>query len=509
MNEIVWDTTPSGEIVWDDDRRRVPVAADEAGAGQAALVAAGRTFDRMAQGAKDLALSVPAYFGSKSAQDERARMAEREAENTRLYAQLQERRPVATFLGEAAPLLAVPVAAGGGLAAAGAAAALPGLIEYGTPEERLTRGAFGAAGGVAGAALGKGIGRVLQPTRGAMTEGAQAGVDAAERLGYKVTAGQQTSSKGLQAIEQQAAKNPIGAMFARKFNEGNTVALNRAANKAMGEAGDSITEDAFSAARTRLGGVFDTLSSNKVIPLPQAFEARVQLLKKSNDAAGPFKSAEIANLADNALDLAKSGQMTGEAYQAIRSQLTDRSRQAAQAGQAKLQSAIGKVKSALDDAAESVLSAEEKAAWKLARKQYAAMKTLEKRGAVKGGNVDPAVVRNALQGGDKSAFARGALSGELADISRIGNAFRPLPDSGTASNFWAQLLLTGGAGLGGIPTLAASVAGPAAISKGLFSDAGRRYLTKGLIDVSPELERKLMIGGAGLLGLPAITAAGQ
>lgn len=512
---IIWDDEkkkPGGSIVWDD--AKPSSAADETGAGHAALIAAGRTYDRigsgLTQGALWLSSKLP-YGQDLSGQisNEQKNMADREAENTRLYAQLQERRPVATFLGEAAPLLAVPVAAGGGLAAAGAAAALPGLIEYGTPEERLTRGVLGAAGGVAGAALGKGIGRVLQPTRGAMTEGAQAGIEAAERLGYKVTAGQQTSSKGLQAIEQQAAKNPIGAMFARKFNEGNQTALNRAANKSMGETGDAITEDAFASARSRLGDVFNTLSANKSIPITPTFEARIMLLKKSNDAAGPFKNTEIANLADNALELAKSGQMTGEAYQAIRSQLTDRSRQAAQAGQDKLKGAIGKVRSALDDAAESVLTAEEKTAWKLARRQYAAMKTLEKRGAVKGGNVDAAIVRNALQGGDKSAFARGELSGELADIARIGNAFRPLPDSGTASNLWAQLLLTGGAGLGGLPTLAASIAGPAAVSKGLFSDAGRRYLTKGLVDVSPELERRLMMGGAGLLGLPAITAASQ
>ncbi len=47
----------------------------------------------------------------------------------------------------------------------------------------------------------------------------------------------------------------------------------------------------------------------------------------------------------------------------------------------------------------------------------------------------------------KRAFARGNMKGELADIARIGNAFRPLPDSGTASNLITQVLLSGGAGL--------------------------------------------------------------
>jgi len=65
------------------------------------------------------------------------------------------------------------------------------------------------------------------------------------------------------------------------------------------------------------------------------------------------------------------------------------------------------------------------------------------------------------------------------------------------------------AGLLGPQALATTVAAPWLGGKALFSDAGRRYLTRGLMDVSPELERRLMQSGAGLLGLPAIVAAGR
>ena len=47
---------------------------------------------------------------------------------------------------------------------------------------------------------------------------------------------------------------------------------------------------------------------------------------------------------------------------------------------------------------------------------------------------------------------------------------------------------------------------PLAGGKALFSDAGRKYLTSGLMNVSPELERLLIGSGAvpgGLLGLQA------
>jgi len=483
--------------------------------GQTLAIGAGRTFDQLAAGLKHLLPESAQRAGDRvgaalgMANGEKLADPATQSENARLYQGLREQRPFATLAGETLPLLAAPAAASGGIAAAAAASALPGLIEYGSNEERLARGALGAFGGALGAAAGKGISRALQPSRVAPDAATQAAIDAAGRIGYRVPAGQQTGSKAIQTLEQQVAKNPIGAAFARPFAEGNQKAINRAAMKAIGEAGDSVTEEAIAAAKARLGGNFESLTADKVIPLTKGFEARALALKQKADLAGPFKSQEVSALVDNALELAKSGQMTGEAYQAIRSQLTDRARQAAAASNGKLQSAIKSVRSALDDAAEKVLSAEEQALYKSTRQQYAAVKTLEKVGAVKGGNVDPAIIRNVLQRGDKSAFASGKLSGELADIARIGNAFRQLPDSGTASNAVTQLLLTGGAGLAGPGALLAALVGPAAVGKGLFSDAGRRYLTNGIMNVSPELERRLMMSGAGLLGLPAIAASGQ
>ena len=307
-------------------------------------------------------------------------------------------------------------------------------------------------------------------------------------------------------LEQQAAKNPISAGIAQKFGAGNQSAINRAAARAIGEASETLDEDVMRAAAQRLGAEFDVAFAGKEIPVGNSFKSFATALQKSSTKAGEFADPAVLSLAERAAAVAERGTISGEEYQAMRSALSAVKRQAAAGNNGPLKHSAQGIIKALDDAAEKVIPKDEIAALQKARAQYAAMKTLEKRGAIKGGNVDPAIIRNALQSGDRSAFARGNIPGELADIARIGNAFRPLPDSGTAGNLVSQVLLSGGAGLAGPGALATSLLAPLAGGKALFSDAGRKYLTSGLMNVSPELERLLIGSGAvpgGLLGLQA------
>lgn len=482
--------------------------AEDPGALMSAVIGAGRTGDKLWQGLKQAVLGVPAMMGSESAKQSLADMAAQQKSADEVYDKLAEKRPVATMIGEAAPLVAAPMLASG-VGGAALSAAVPGLVSYGTAGEKLQQGAMGAAGGALGALAGKGVSALLQPTRNAAARAPEAALAAAKRMGYTPTAGQESGARALQLLEQQAAKNPISAGTAQKFNLRNQQAVNRAAAQAIGESGDSITEDMMAAAAKRLGGEFEGAFAGTTIPVKESVGKYADLMAKSAKNAGEFADPQIVSLAERAAAVAERGAITGEEYQAMRSALTTIKREAAArgAGQVKA-SAMGIIK-ALDDAAEKVVPPEQMAAFAKTRAQYAAMKTLEKKGAIKGGNVDPAIVRNVLQSGDRSAFARGAIPGEMADIAAIGNAFRPLPDSGTAGNTVAQLLLSGGAGLLGPQALATTVAAPWLGGKALFSDAGRRYLTRGLMDVSPELERRLMQSGAGLLGLPAIVAAGR
>lgn len=510
------DWSKQASAPWERDWSRnatVKPDVEDPGMLGAMAIGAGRGIDKLAAGLRQMTRNALGdkvtgaidRFGSAIGMADGSQIEGQQAGYDAAFSGLSEKRPVSTTIGQIVPAAAMSATAAGP-AAMIAASALPGLLEYGTTEERLQRGGMGAAGGAVGAGLGKVASHLLQPTRNAATRAPDVALAAAERLGYRPTAGQATGSKALQMLEQQAAKNPISSGIAQKFGAGNQSALNRAAARAIGETSGTLDEDVMQAAAQRLGGQFEGIFAGKEIPVSNSFKSFTTALQKSSTKAGEFADPAVLNIAERASAVAERGTITGEEYQAMRSALSAVKRQAAAGNNGPLKHSAQGIIKALDDAAEKVIPKDEIAALQKARAQYAAMKTLEKRGAIKGGNVDPAIIRNALQSGDRSAFARGNIPGELADIARIGNAFRPLPDSGTAGNLVSQVLLSGGAGLAGPGALATSLLAPLAGGKALFSDAGRKYLTSGLMNVSPELERLLIGSGAvpgGLLGLQA------
>lgn len=475
--------------------------ASEYGPLASGVVAAGRTLDRLFQGGKQLALQVPAAFGSDGAKRELDRMRVNEDQKTAAFAALERARPVSTLIGGAAPLLAAPIF-GAGLPGMAASASLPGLIEYGTPEERIQRGAMGAAGGALGAGVAKTGERVLRPVVAAPDAARAAAIESANRIGYQVPVGQQTGSRTLQAIEQQLAKNPFSGGAAQRVGDANKAAINRAAAKAMGESAESLTDDVLAGASERIGRQFNDISARNTVDVTKGplLDALVKLDVEQR-ALGSFSDDSVRSLVDKGLDLAARGKVDGTTYQAIRSSLGKKAESAFNGGNSELGGALKQVQRALDDAANASISAVDKAAWAEARSQWRALKTVTKRGnVVEGGNVSPARLSSKL---DRS---RGDMPQELVDIGRIGETFKPLADSGTASNAVTQAMISGGAGLLGPLPLLASIATPKAAQAFLQSKAGQRYLTQGLIDLSPSTRRLLELTGAGLLSAPATLA---
>lgn len=127
-------------------------------------IGAGRTFDRVGKGMEQLYLGAKAALspkdltsivtGKPNAQLQQDELAQRAAEEDRLYKPLQEQHPIATGIGEALPSMVIPVGGGATLGATAArlaaAGALPGALEYGSAEERAGRAALGAGAGVVG-----------------------------------------------------------------------------------------------------------------------------------------------------------------------------------------------------------------------------------------------------------------------------------------------------------------------------------------------------------------------
>ncbi len=195
--------------------------------------------------------------------------------------------------------------------------------------------------------------------------------------------------------------------------------------------------------------------------------------------------------------------MPGDVYQKARSRIAAR---ANSTQDSELKTALTGIYKTLDDAFDKSASPEAVAAMKKVRGQWQTAKQVEKMANVSG-NVSPARMSNAAKN----------LPADARDLAEMGQRMKGLPDSGTAQRLFYQSLLSGGAGLGaglqsGDPTqgakwAGASLAAPWLISQALTRAPLRNYLTKGLLDVSPEMERALKRLGAGSGGLLGLTLA--
>lgn len=462
-----------------------PSVADEVGAGEAVMIGAGREVDRLLKGAQQL------WHGATGNDKALDALRAEQSSNDKAFAELQQRRPVATAVGGALPMMAVPMSgAGGALGLMGRAALSGGLMEgmkYGSLEERLTRGAVGAAGGAAGAGVGATVAKVLKPGAGGDALSTPA-LRAADRLGVKLTAGQKTQSPALINMENYLSRSPGSSGMMQSAQRAQQSAYNRAAARAMGETADDLGERTFSVARDRIGSEFDRLQGITSPQLSNDFLNTIAKLDTENAARGAFKNADIEKLVDKSLDLAVKGKLSGQAYKEIRSEISSSAERAFRAGDSTLGQAYKAVRKSLDDAAEQSLSAADKKAWAAAREQWKAYKTLTKSNVSEAGNVSPARVAAAVRR-EGDALRTGRATGELADLARIGEAVKGAqnPNSGQLAQ---QMLFSNP--LTGVPLAVGNAALAATYTRPLV----QRYLAGG-VDVGATGRGLLGASGAG------------
>lgn len=458
------------------------------GMGQAMLIGAGRGTDKVVQGVRQ------AYNWMTGDQATLDKMAQAEAEKDRLYQPLQGKYPIATGIGEAAPALAAGVMTGGTTVAGGAlAGALPSLLSYGTAEERLKRGAVDGAGGAAGVVLGKGVARLLKPAGvGAKQVGGEA-LEAANRLGYKPMPSQIANNPGMAGFENYLLRSPGSSGTMQRVVNSNQSALNRAGARAMGETADSLDEGVFAAAQGRIGAEFDRLGQITKPDLTGGFLNTLAKIDSDNAARGAFSSPKIKDLVDKGLDLASKNNLDGKAYKEIRTALSNEAQSAFRGGDATTGQALKSMVASLDDAAKGSLSPADQKAWDVARAQWKAFKTLSKSNVAEAGNVSAARTAAAVRA-QGPGLRTGAAKGDLADVARVGEAFKGVgnPNSGQL----AQQMLYGNP-FTGIPLAMGNKAAAAAY----MSPLGQRYFSQGLIDIGRPGQQLLNRGGT-LLAIP-------
>lgn len=406
-----------------------------------------------------------------------------------------------------APTAMIPGAntiTGAGLIGAGMGAIGP----VASDESRASNIAIGAAGGAAGQGIANAVGRAVRPVQSTLNPVQSELAAKAGQMGIPLTAGQKTGSRPLQITESVLENLPFTADAQLAQRAAQRGAFNKAASKTIGENADLITPEVLNAAKTRIGDTFNQLSARNTVGLNDDFVDAI--VKISGDING-FSSPQIEKTLDKALDLASKKTISGREYQSIRSTL-GRQANSAMSSDADLGRALKAVQSALDDAATGSISEADKAAWATARKQWQALKVIEKAAApttadAVAGNVSPAKLASALNTADKG-FKYGKGQQELGDLARIGQAFVKdgIPNSGTAQRSLYQEIINNptkiipaAAGLGSVP-----------LQGILNSRAGQSYLLNGLL---PKNEMTGLLGATaskGLaLGVPASLYASQ
>lgn len=326
-----------------------------------------------------------------------------------------------------------------------------------------------------------------------------------DREGVPLTAGQRTGNDRLRYAESELGGNAASRMYERQGEAFTDAAMRRA-----GGAGLANSEN-LAANQTRLGqGFEDVASRNTIRADPQIGQDLGQVLNRYGNLLETQQRPAINNTITDLVQRfqAGGGQMPGQMYQTIRSDLT---KAVQNARGTTFGDALRGIRNALDDAMNRSISPEDAGTWRELRRQYGNQKTLEKAIASAGGEaaatgvISPARLRMAASGGNRGGYARG--EGDYAELAKAGQAIMTqLPNSGTAARLSARnltgALMTSGLGgaLAGIPGALVGAAIPSAIGRALLSRPGRAYLGNQVAQPQPILDQRLAGIVAALLG---------
>jgi hypothetical protein len=358
---------------------------------------------------------------------------------------------------------------------------------------------YGPTGEVVGSLLGSlagGIatGKAIQPIQNTLTSEQKAVVARAKEMGMKLTPGQQTGSRRMQAFENTTEAMPGGGFLAQQRADNLKIA-NEKSLGTIGETGSDLSPTTIGNAVDRIGGEFDRLTKGRNIKLDQRFFDDVRaIVKEQGKLAEPNQSVMTTLQKWLQPSGAKNVSIGSDVYQANRSVYATDARQGFRleggAQEARAKQALVR---ALDDAAERSLPMKDLADFKKARKEWANLEILERSDPSKSGyNINPNNVANALKAQNPKVGRIPLGERDMVDISRMGSLLRDAtPNSGTPERaLWTYLLSGGlGAGIGGAAGgpmgaaggVAASLAIPSIAQRAIMAPGINQYLSGGLM----------------------------
>jgi len=438
---------------------------------------------------------------------------------------------------------------GGAMAASpmiGATGQAIGRVLASQPAMQVASGAIGGgvgeatdspvAGLIAGAATPltvAGARRVISPIANVNLPGRQALIDAAEREGIPLTAGQATGSPFLKNVEAVLEQMPLTSGPQRAIGDNQRRKFIEAAWRKAGETASDTLPETIKAARDRIGGTIGAIADrNNMIFTPQLDAELAEISKNLRfmppEAAGPVgaridqlrgmaigKFAPAGPPVNNpgnvpALSAGPAQQMPlptipGPSYRMLDSQIGQSIRQSSNGD---TRAALTAIREKMRAAMDASISPNDKTSWDTARRQYANMSVIADAAGQAGASAAEGVMSPvALRGALTKSIGKGGYElgrGDMNDLARIGQSLLRAPaDSGTAGRSFAHNILTGSLGLGGAGAGAAvggplgamvgaagSVAIPRVAQMMMNSGPGQAYLRNQLA-VDPTLTKNL------------------
>ena len=357
----------------------------------------------------------------------------------------------------------------------GAGSSEDGGMAQGAASGALLGGAFGAGLPALGAAA-SGTGSALKSIAAPTIEASRLPVaELAKKHNIPLGIDDLTGNEFYKRLISQGESLP-GSGAASKV-DAQQVGLNKAISRAIGEEAERITPEYIKSQQSRLGGMFQSFTKDKVFEPGADYYSRIDDIKNKASRGGYGRDGKeflqdninrITNIMDD------GGQIKGDQLDKLR-------REFAQDARERFDD-IGKLSDDLEDVLVNIITDGDPATAKLitdTKYQYKNLKTIQGE-AIKDqvdGNIRPAT----LMGAVKRKFGEDALSqgqaGDLGEIARVAQSMRKLNDSGTSKNQLARNLLTGNV-MGMAPTF--MFGGPlAALAQGAVS-GGAMLANRGL-----------------------------
>lgn len=370
----------------------------------------------------------------------------------------------------------------------------------------------GVVGSLLGGATPSAIGRVISPVTADAAALAAANT-LKNRFGVDTTAGQATGSKALRIMENELGNAPFAGGKASEANTRTQEQITGAVLKDAGIPGNRATTQAVNQGFVDNSAKFNSIAArNPSIPIP-GLDVKAKAIADDFENLTGSRSPLLDNLTkalQNPAGGLRPGNISGQSYQAVQSQIGRFAKQA----EPNLKMALYDLKGELDDAVGNGLwltNSKDAQAWARARNQYKNLLVVERAlgkttDAANQGLITPtALAQSDLGVAGKRAYVRG--SSNYGDLSRAANTvLKAEPNSNTSARFFAHALPTaigamlgaheGGVSLAGVLSALGGAVGPGLVGRAVMSPPMQAYLrNQAAAGMRGRLGRNLLVGG--------------